>query len=52
MRRLVFMAAVAALLLGEQPEKQTNRSLYAFPGKGGGWVGGREKGEWDEEKQW
>jgi len=51
MRRLVFMAAMAALLLGEQPEKQTNRSLYAFPGKAPVLDGVLEKGEWDDATQ-
>ena len=45
------LAACAALLLGEQPEKQSNRSLYAFPGKAPVLDGVLEKGEWDDATQ-
>ena len=48
MLSLALFAATAALLLGEQPEKQANRSLYAFPGKTPVLDGVLEKGEWDD----
>lgn len=51
MRGFLLIAVLPAVLAAGQPERQTNRSLYAFPGKTPVLDGVIEKGEWDDATQ-